>query len=47
VNELLASYQRPGLDPVQETRLHAFMLDLSQKAGLEQLPHLEEFQPAL
>jgi trimethylamine--corrinoid protein Co-methyltransferase len=46
VNELLASYQRPGLDPVQETRLHAFMLDLSQKAGLEQLPHLEDFQPA-
>jgi trimethylamine--corrinoid protein Co-methyltransferase len=46
VNELLASYQRPPLDPAKEARLHAFMLDLSRKAGLEQLPILEEFQPA-
>ena len=46
VNELLASYRRPELDPAQETRLHAFMLDLSQKAGLEELPYLEDFQPA-
>jgi trimethylamine--corrinoid protein Co-methyltransferase len=46
VNELLTSYRRPELDPAQETRLHAFMLDLSRKAGLEQLPRLEEFQPA-
>jgi trimethylamine--corrinoid protein Co-methyltransferase len=45
VNELLASYRRPALDPVKESRLHAFMLDLSKKAGLEQLPILEEFQP--
>jgi trimethylamine:corrinoid methyltransferase-like protein len=45
VNELLASYQRPKLDPAQENRLHAYMLDLSQKAGLEQLPILEDFQP--
>lgn len=47
VNELLASYRRPELDPVKENQLHAFMLDLSQKAGLEQLPRLEEFQPAV
>jgi trimethylamine---corrinoid protein Co-methyltransferase len=46
VNELLASYKRPELDPAQESRLHAFMLDLSQKAGLEQLPTLEDFQPS-
>ncbi|HEX5807713.1 MAG TPA: trimethylamine methyltransferase family protein [Anaerolineales bacterium] len=46
VNELLASYRRPELDPAQESRLHAFMLDLSQKAGLEKLPILDEFQPA-
>ncbi len=46
VNELLASYQRPELDANKEKRLHAFMLDLSQKAGLEQLPVLEDFQPA-
>ena len=45
VNQLLASYQRPKLDPIKENQLHAFMLDLSQKAGLEQLPMLEDFQP--
>jgi trimethylamine--corrinoid protein Co-methyltransferase len=47
VKELLASYQRPALDPAEESRLHAFMLDLSRKAGLEQLPFLEDFQPTL
>jgi trimethylamine--corrinoid protein Co-methyltransferase len=46
VNELLASYKRPELDPEKETKLHAYMLGLSQKAGLEQLPRLEDFQPA-
>jgi trimethylamine---corrinoid protein Co-methyltransferase len=46
VNELLASYRRPELDTAKEKGLHAFMLDLSQKAGLEQLPILEDFQPA-
>jgi trimethylamine--corrinoid protein Co-methyltransferase len=46
VNELLASYRRPELDPGKESKLHAFMLDLSKKAGLEQLPALEDFQPA-
>src|SRR5574339_410666 len=35
VNELLTSYRRPELDPAQESRLHAYMLDLSKKAGLE------------
>jgi trimethylamine--corrinoid protein Co-methyltransferase len=46
VNELLASYRRPELDLAKEKRLHAFMLDLGQKAGLEQLPMLEDYQPA-
>ena len=46
VNEFLASYRRPELDPVKESQLHAFMLDLSKKAGLEQLPTLEDYQPA-
>ena len=46
VDELLASYRRPELDPAKESRLHAFMLDLSKKAGLEQLPALEDYQPA-
>jgi trimethylamine--corrinoid protein Co-methyltransferase len=45
VNELLASYKRPELDPQKETKLHAYMLDLSQKAGLVQLPRLADFQP--
>jgi trimethylamine--corrinoid protein Co-methyltransferase len=45
VNELLASYRRPELDPTKETSLHSFMLNLARKAGLEQLPRLEEFQP--
>ncbi len=46
VKDLLASYQRPKLDPVKEAELHAFMLDLAKKAGIEHLPILEEFQPA-
>ncbi len=46
VQDLLASYQRPALDPIKESQLHTFMLDLAQKAGIEQLPILEDFQPA-
>jgi trimethylamine--corrinoid protein Co-methyltransferase len=46
VNELLASYRRPELDPAKVSRLYAFMLDLAKKAGMEQLPALEDFQPA-
>ncbi len=46
VSELLASYRRPELDSVKESQLHAFMLDLAQKSGLEQLPTLEDYQPA-
>jgi trimethylamine--corrinoid protein Co-methyltransferase len=46
VNQLLASYRRPELDPAQESRLHAFVLDLARQAGIESLPALEDFQPA-
>ena len=46
VKELLASYRRPEIDPAKLNQLHAFMLDLSKKAGVEQLPTLEDFQPA-
>ncbi len=46
VNELLASYSRPEIDPAQLSRVHAFMLDLAQKAGIEELPRLEDYQPA-
>jgi trimethylamine--corrinoid protein Co-methyltransferase len=45
VNELLAAYRRPELDPAKVSRLHTFVLDLAKKAGLEQLPTLEDFQP--
>jgi len=46
VNELLASYQRPELDPARTSRLRAFVLDLARKAGMDELPVLPDFQPA-
>ncbi|MBM3180487.1 MAG: hypothetical protein FJZ86_09035 [Chloroflexi bacterium] len=46
VDEILASYRRPELDPAKVGRLHAFVLDLAKKAGAEHLPMLENFQPA-
>jgi trimethylamine--corrinoid protein Co-methyltransferase len=46
VKDLLASYKRPEIEPAKLNQLHAFMLDLSKKAGVEQLPTLEDFQPA-
>jgi trimethylamine---corrinoid protein Co-methyltransferase len=44
VQELLASYTRPKLDPDQTARLHSYMLDLAKKTGIEELPRLEEYQ---
>jgi len=46
VQDLLASYKRPELDPAKVSALHAFMLDLAKKAGIERLPLLEDFEPA-
>jgi trimethylamine---corrinoid protein Co-methyltransferase len=46
VKELLASYKRPEIDPAKLIELHTFMLDLAKKAGVEQLPLIEDFQPA-
>jgi trimethylamine---corrinoid protein Co-methyltransferase len=46
VKELLASYTRPELDPDQIARLHSYMLDLAQKAGIEELPRLEDLEIA-
>src|SRR5215216_2148483 len=43
VQEILASYQRPELDPDKVNQLHAFVLDLAKQAGLERLPFLEGF----
>ena len=45
VTELLASYQRPEIDSEKLSRLHAFTLDLAKKAGIEELPRLEDSQP--
>jgi len=38
VQEILASYRRPELDPVKVEALHTFVLDLAKNAGLEELP---------
>jgi len=46
VNQLLASYRRPELDPVQVSQLHAFVLNLAKQAGAESLPLIEDFEPA-
>jgi len=46
VQEILASYKRPELDPDKVNRLHAFVLDLARQAGLEQLPIIEDFSLA-
>jgi trimethylamine--corrinoid protein Co-methyltransferase len=46
VKELLASYRRPELEPDQTARLHSYMLDLAKKAGLEELPRLEDYELA-
>jgi trimethylamine--corrinoid protein Co-methyltransferase len=41
VDQLLASYKKPELDPDKVTRLHAFVLDLAKKAGMDVLPSHE------
>ena len=42
VQEILASYKRPDLDPEKVQQLHAFVLDLAKQAGMENLPLLDE-----
>lgn len=44
VTEILASYRRPEIDPAKEAELHAYVLDLAKKAGIERLPTIENFQ---
>jgi len=46
VNKLLASYQKPELDPAKEKNLHAFMADLAKKAGMDTLP-THDLSPAV
>jgi hypothetical protein len=45
VKELLGSYSQPGLDPAQAKAVHAFMLHLAQKAGMDQLPAIDAVNP--
>jgi trimethylamine:corrinoid methyltransferase-like protein len=42
VKQLLASYKRPELDPIKEEALRSFMLELAKKAGMNELPMIEE-----
>jgi len=42
VKALLASYTKPVLDEAKEKALHAFMLDLAKKCGMDSLPVIEE-----
>jgi trimethylamine--corrinoid protein Co-methyltransferase len=38
VEQLIASYTKPELDPVKVAQLHAFVLDLAKRAGMDELP---------
>lgn len=44
VKEMLASYSRPALDSVHAAELNAYVLNLARKAGMEELPALEEIE---
>ena len=46
VNQLLASYTKPELDPAKVAELHAFVLDLAKQAGMDSLP-AHELSPAV
>jgi trimethylamine--corrinoid protein Co-methyltransferase len=46
VTEILASFSRPALDPVHLADVHVLVLDLAKKAGMEELPRLDELAPA-
>jgi trimethylamine---corrinoid protein Co-methyltransferase len=38
VQDILASYHPPELDPAKVEQLHAFVMDLAHQAGMDQLP---------
>ena len=46
VDQLLASYTKPELDPVKVERLHAYVFDLAKKAGMDELP-AHDLSPAV
>jgi trimethylamine--corrinoid protein Co-methyltransferase len=46
VDQLLASYTRPELDPTRVAALHAYVFDLAKKAGMDTLPS-HDLSPAV
>lgn len=46
VEQLIASYTKPELDPVKVTELHTFVADLARKAGMDSLP-AHDLSPAV
>ena len=46
VQEILASYKGPELDPARVQELHTYVLDLAQKAGMNTLP-AHELSPSM
>ena len=44
VQEILASYNRPDLDPVKVHALHTYVFDLAKQAGMDKLP-VHELSP--
>src|SRR5512139_2486214 len=46
VQEILASYKAPELDPDKVGKLHAFVMELAHQAGMEQLP-VHELAPVV
>ena len=46
VDQLLASYIRPELDPAKVQALHAYVFDLAKKAGMDELP-AHELSPTM
>jgi len=46
VEQLIASYTKPELDPVKVAQLHAFVIDLAKQAGMDELP-VHDLSPAV
>ncbi|MGZ9224568.1 MAG: trimethylamine methyltransferase family protein [Anaerolineales bacterium] len=46
VEQLIASYTKPELDPDKVAQLHAFVIDLAKQAGMDELP-AHDLSPAV
>ncbi|MCQ3937354.1 MAG: hypothetical protein DPW18_09935 [Chloroflexi bacterium] len=44
VKEILASFSRPALDSVHAAELHAYVLNLARKAGMDELPAINDLE---